>query len=81
MGYARGRNWRNLQGMENWILGINDGLGIKDDECPWTWWRCGILRKLKLVWIQNFLMIGYGHGLGVGLLFCRVQTYISLLGG
>lgn len=40
--------------MENWILGINHGLGIEDYRCTWTRSGCGVLICLDclLFWDQ-----------------------------
>jgi len=34
---------RRVQGVEDWVLGVDDGLGVEDYERAWAGTGCGVL--------------------------------------
>ena len=43
MGYAYCGTGQSVPGLEDWVLGVNDGLGVEDDRCTWNGGGRGVL--------------------------------------
>jgi len=46
VGYAYCGTGEFVSGVEDWVLGVDDGLGVEDDGCTWTGGGGGVLKEV-----------------------------------
>ena len=75
MGYAYCGTGEFVPGMEDWVLGVDDGLGVEDDGCTWKGPGCRVLKEFGYV---NFRGFCWEYWSFVGLFVCVVVKLLSI---